>query len=174
MATTESKAKAAKAALVDATTKTQAAGKAAVKDLTSAAFSYPTFEMPEMFRSFAEQGLNQTRDAYARIKTAAEEATDVLEDSLETTRESMREVQFKALDVAKANADATFDLFRKLLTTTSVADAVQLQTAFARERFEAFVDYSKEVQASVTKASTEASKPAKAVFEKAFAAAKAA
>ena len=74
----------------------------------------------------------------------------MLEDSIETTRESVREVQFKALDLAKANADATFDLFRKLLTTTSVADAVQLQTAFARERFEAMVDYSKDVQATMT------------------------
>ncbi len=163
MATTKSKAKTAKAAAADAASK-------AAKD----PFSYPTFEVPEMFRSFTEQGVNQTREAYARMKTAAEEATDVLEDSLETTRESIREVQFKMLDAAKANADATFDLFRKLMTATSVADAVQLQTAFARERFEAFVDCSKDVQATVTKAGTEVSKPAKAAFEKAFSAAKAA
>lgn len=174
MASVESKAKAAKAAAADASEKVESLGKAAAKDFTNAAFSYPTFEMPEMFRSFAEQGMNQTREAYARMKNAAESATDVLEDSMETTRESIREAQFKALDIAKANADATFELVRKLLTTTSVADAVQLQTAFARERFEAFVDYSKDMQASVTKAGTEAAKPAKAVFEKAFSGAKAA
>ena len=127
-----------------------------------------------MFRSFAEQGLTQTREAYARMKSAAEEATDILEDSIETTRESVRDAQLKAIDLAKANTDATFDLFRKLLTTTSVADAVQLQTAFARERFEALVDYSKDVQATVTKVGTEASKPAKAIFDKALSAAKAA
>ena len=52
------------------------------------------------------------------MKSAAEEATDMLEDSMETTRESVREAQFKALEMAKANTDAAFDLFKQLLTTT--------------------------------------------------------
>jgi phasin len=170
----EPKARAAKPVAVETAQKTASEQISAAKDFTSAAFSYPTFEVPEINRSFAEQGLNQTRDAYARMKTAAEDATDILEDSIETARGNVREAQFKAIDLAKANADATFDLFRKLLTTTSVGDAVQLQTAFARERFEALVDYSKDVQATVTKVSTEASKPAKAIFDKALSAAKAA
>jgi phasin len=173
MASTESKVKVAKAAATDAAAKTAAAEKATAKDLM-AAFSFPSFEIPEFMRSFTEQGLNQSRETYARMKSAAEEATDMLEDSIETARGSVREVQFKALDMAKANADAGFELFRQLLGTTSVADAVQLQTAFARDRFEAMVDFSKDVQATVTKAGTEAAKPAQAMFEKAMSAAKAA
>lgn len=172
MASTEKTARAAKMA-GETATKTTAAQKSAAKD-AMAAFSLPNFEIPEIMRSFTEQGLNQTREAYARMKSAAEEATDILEDSLETAREGMREVQFKALDMAKANADASFELMRQLLGTTSVADAVQLHTAFARERFEAMVDYSKDVQATVTKAGTEATKPAQAMIEKAMAASKAA
>ena len=96
-------------------------------------------------------GMSQTREAYSRMKAAAEEATDLFEESFETTREGVREVQFKALDVVKENTDAALDLMRKLLTATSVADAVQLQTTFARERFEAMVDYSKDVQATWSK-----------------------
>jgi phasin len=174
MASTESKAKAAKASATETIEKTASAAKSAAKDFTGAAFSLPNFEVPEMFRSFAEQGMTQTREAYARIKSAAEDATDMLEDSMETTREGVREAQFKALEIAKANTDAAFDLFKQLLTTKSVADAVQLQTSFARERFEAIVDYSKYVQATNTKVGTEASKPAKAIFDKAMSAAKAA
>lgn len=158
---TEPKARAPKPAIVDAETKS------AAKE-AAAAFSFPTFEVPEMFRSFSEQGMNQTREAYARMKNAAEDATDILEESLETARETFRDAQFKAIDLAKANTDATFDLFRKLLTTTSVGDALQLQTAFARERFEALVDYSKDVQATITKVGSEASKPAKAMLDKAL------
>ena len=140
--------------------------RSAMKDAADFAFSYPKFEVPEYFRSLAEQTLFQTREGYARMKTAAEETTDMLEESLETTRESMREVQFKALDVAKANADASFDLARQLLGTSSVADAVQLQTAFVRERFEAFIDYSKDVQATLNKVGAEATKPAKEAFDR--------
>jgi phasin len=174
MATTETKARAAKAA-ADTTAKvTASTAKSAASDVADAAFAYPQFEVPEMFRSFAEQGLTQTRDAYARMKAAAEETTDIMEESFETTRDNVREVQFKALDVAKENADASFELVRKLLTVTSVADAVQLQTAFARERFEAFVDYSKDVQTTWTKVGAEAAKPARVLFDRALSQAKAA
>jgi len=150
------------------------AARSATKDMADAAFAYPSFEMPEAFRSFAEQGLSQTREAYARVKAATEEATGLMEESFEATRENVREVQFKALDAAQANAEATFDLFRKLLGTTSVADAIQLQTTFARERFEALVDYSKDVQSAMSKVGVEVAKPAKTIFDRAVTQAKAA
>lgn len=173
MASTEGKARAAKAAAAETIEKTAAAGKAATKDILGS-FPFAGFELPEFVRSFTEQGLNQTREAYARLKGAAEDATDILEDSLETTRESVREAQLKALDVAKANADASFELARQLLAARSVSDALQLQTTFARERFEALVDYSKDIQATLTKAGSEAAKPAKAIFDKTLNTAKAA
>lgn len=144
---------------------TEAAAETA-KEAMDADFSYPKFEVPEMVRSFAEEGLKQTREAYSRAKTAAEEATDLLEDSLETNRKSMQTAQLKALDMAKANADATFELMRKMLGATSVSDALEMQSAFARERFDAFVEYSKDVQELVSKAGADAGKPAKAIFEK--------
>jgi phasin len=154
--------------------KAAGAARFAAKDVADAAFAYPTFEVPEVLRSFAEQGLSQTRETYARVKAAAEEATDLIEESFEATREGVREVQFKALDAAQANTEATFDLMRKLMGVTSVADAIQLQTAFARERFEAFVDYSKDVQSTLTRFGAEASKPAKAIFDRALSQTKAA
>ncbi len=173
MANTDAKSRAAKAAAGTAE-KTTAAARSATQDMTDAAFAYPKMEVPEVFRSFAEQGLTQTREAYARMKAAAEETTDLLEESFETTRDGVREAQFKVLDAAQANAEATFELFRKLLTVTSPADVFQLQTAFARERFEAFVDYSKDVQSTLTKVGAEASKPAKVIFDRALTQAKAA
>ena len=60
MASTENKARAAKAAAADAT-KTIAAEKSTAKD-PMAAFTFPNFEFPEMMRSFTEQGVNQTRE----------------------------------------------------------------------------------------------------------------
>jgi phasin len=174
MANTETKTRAAAKAAADTTEKTASAAKSAAKDMADAAFAYPRIEVPEVFRSFAEQGLTQTREAYTRLKAATEEATDLIEESFETTRDGVREAQFKVLDAAQANAEATFELARKLLTVTSIADLVQLQTAFARERFEAFVDYSKDMQSTLTKVSAEASKPAKAIFDRTVAQAKAA
>jgi phasin len=169
MATTDKSARTAKAGAETA----EKTARTAAADLRDAVFTYPKFEVPEMFRSFAEQGMAQTRDAYAKMKNAAEEATDLVEESFETARAGVREVQFKALDAAKANADATFDLVRQLLNVTSIADAVQVQATFARQRFEAFVDYSKDMQTMLSKVSSEATKPAKTLFDKTLNAAQA-
>jgi len=147
---------------------------AAGHDAAEAAFSYSSFEVPEFVRTFAEQGLTQTRDAYARMKSAAEEATDLLETSLDANREKAREVQVKALDIAKENADATFELMRSLLAATSVADAFQLQSTFARGRFEALIEYSRDMQTAIGQAGAEAGKPATAFFGRTINGAKAA
>jgi hypothetical protein len=122
LATAEMTAKAADAA-ASTTENTASAARSAAENTASAArsvadaaFQMPQFEVPEAFRSMAEQTLTQTREAYSRMRDATSEATDLMEESLETTRDSLRDVQFKALDAAKNNADATFDFMRKLLS----------------------------------------------------------
>lgn len=159
---------------VNAAERTAGAARTVAKDMTDAAFAYPTTEVPEMMRSFAEQGLNQSREAYSRMKGAAEDATGMLEESFNANRENMRTVQYKTLDAAQANTEAAFDLFRKMLSVNSFADAVQVQTSFARERFEAFMDYSKDMQSTLTKVGAEAAKPAKAIMDRTMNQAKAA
>src|SRR5215468_3180328 len=52
-------------------------------------FEMPSFEMPHMevpaaFRELAEKSVSQAKDTYERMKSAAEEATDVLEDTYAT------------------------------------------------------------------------------------------
>lgn len=132
------------------------------------AWRVPSYEVPEALRAMTEQGIEQARESYARMKAVAEEATDMVEETVETTREGVLALQLRSLDAAKANADAYFDFTRKLLATRSVADAIQLQTAFARDRFEAFVDYTKEVQSDVTHLGEEAARPAREAFTKAL------
>src|SRR5262245_55357566 len=52
-------------------------------------FELPNFEMPKLeipaaFREFAEKSVSQAKETYERMKSAAEEATDVLEDTYAT------------------------------------------------------------------------------------------
>ena len=171
MATAKTTAANAKAAAK----KTTATVEKAVTETAEAVaetFNVKGFEVPEMFRSFAENGVNQARDHYAQFKTSAEDATDLIEETYETAREGMIDLQHKALDAAKQNADATFDFAKQFLAVTSVADAVQLQAKFAREQFEACADYSKEFQTSVSKIAEDTVAPSKAAFSKVISAAK--
>jgi phasin len=144
------------------------------RDAAEANFAYASFDVPEFIRSFAEQSLSQTRSAYGRMKQAVEETADLMEASVESSREGLRDAQVRALDLAKDNTDATFELARQLLATTSVAEAFQLQAAFARDRFEAFAAYSRAMQDTLSKAGADAAKPAKTLFERSLTVAKAA
>ncbi|HET9688455.1 MAG TPA: phasin, partial [Pseudolabrys sp.] len=47
-------------------------------------FEMPKFEVPTAFREFAEKGVAQAKENYEKVKSAAEKATDVLEDTYST------------------------------------------------------------------------------------------
>ena len=171
MATAKTTTANAKAA-AKKTTETVEKAIAETAEAIAETFNVEGFEVPEMFRSFAENGVNQAREHYAQFKANAGDATDLIEETYETAREGMIDLQHKALDIAKQNADATFDFAKQILGVTSVADAVQLQAKFAREQFDACADYSKEFQTSVAKIAEDTTAPSKAAFSKAFTAAK--
>ena len=64
--------------------------KKSVKAAAAAKFDMPNIEVPEMVREFAEKSVLQAKDAYARFKSAAEETTDVLEDTYTSATKGAR------------------------------------------------------------------------------------
>ncbi|MEO0384530.1 MAG: phasin [Pseudomonadota bacterium] len=137
-------------------------------------FPMSTADVPEAFRDMAEKGVSQAREGYAKAKAAAEEATDLLEESFETARGNTLDLSTDAMDAAKANIDAGFAFMKDFMAVKSVSEAVELQTAFARERFDASTAQAKDMQAKVTKMTEEASKPVKDAVAKSMEAFKAA
>lgn len=128
----------------------------------------PVIEMPPVFREFAEKSLAQAREGYSKMKVAAEDATDLVEDTYETTRKSAFAISVKALDVAKANSDASFAFAKDLFGAKTFAEVIELQSAFARKQFDAFGAQAKELQDLTQKFMTDATKPVTAQVEKTF------
>jgi len=134
------------------------------------AFSFPTpnFEFPNAFREFAEKSVAQARDNYARMKTAAEDATDLVEGTMETARDGAFAIGVKALDAAKSNSDASFALARDLMGAKTMSDVIELQSTFARSQFEAVAGQFKELQALAEKVFSDTTKPVTERVEKTF------
>lgn len=132
------------------------------------AFSVPNMEVPAAFREATEKGIESAREAYAKIKTAAEDATDLMEDTFETSRQGVVEFNHKAVDAAKANADAAFSFMKDLMAAKSVAEAIELQSSYAREQFDALSAQTKDMQEFATKLSTDVTAPVKEAVEKTF------
>ncbi len=70
-------------------------------------------EVPTAFRELAEKGVAQAKENYEKVKSAAEQATDVLEDTYSTASKGCASYGLKLIETARANSDATFDLFER-------------------------------------------------------------
>ena len=124
-------------------------------------FDMPKFEVPTAFREFAEKGVAQAKENYERVKSAAEKATDVLEDTYSTASKGCASYGLKVIETTRANSDATFDLFTELMTAKSYSEVVELYSAFWRKQFDATIAQAKELSEHAQKVATETVEPIK-------------
>ena len=124
-------------------------------------FDIPKFEVPTAFREFAEKGIAQAKENYEKVKSAAEQATDVLEDTYSTASKGCASYGIKLIETARANSDATFDLMGELMTAKSYSEVVELSSAYLRKQFDAVITQAKELSEHAQKVATETVEPIK-------------
>src|SRR5262249_61631062 len=114
-------------------------------------FDLPKFEMPAAFRDIAEKSVSQAKENYEKMKAAAEEATDLLEDTYATATKGCADYGVKVIEAARENTNAAFDFASQLMTVKSLSEAVELSTSHVRKQFEALTAQSKELVAIAQK-----------------------
>lgn len=127
-------------------------------------FDMPSMEMPAAFREFAEKGIAQAKDNYEKVKSAAEQATDALEETYSTASKGCSDYGLKVIETARANSNAAFDLFGELMTAKSYAEVVEKTTSYMRNQFETFTAQAKELSEHAQKVATETAEPLKESF----------
>ena len=136
-------------------------------------FEMPKFEMPKMevpaaFREIAEKGVAQAKEHYEKMKTAAEDATEMLEDTYATASKGCSGYGLKLIETARANSNAAFDLFGAVLSAKSYSEVVELYTAYIRSQFDTVTAQAKELADHAQKVATETIEPMKESFTSAF------
>ena len=132
---------------------------------------FPTFDATaatDQFRALAEKGVEQTKEAYSKMKANAEDAQKVLESTFETARSASSDLSLKSIAAMRANSEAAFSHLEALVGVKSVSEFLELQTAYLRKRVEMTVEQAKDMQALSSKAAEEVGKPIKDAFEKAM------
>ena len=147
--------------------------KAAPAAFEMPSFELPNFELPKMeipaaFRELAEKSVSQAKETYEKMKSAAEEATDVLEDTYATTTKGVSDYGLKMIEAARENTNATFDFASRLMTVKSLSEVVELSTAHTRKQFEAISNQSKQLIAIAQKVAADTAEPMKESLGKAF------
>ncbi|MEM5471610.1 phasin family protein [Hoeflea sp. AS60] len=145
----------------------------ATKKTTTSAemYEFPSFDVSKMtdsYREMADKSVNQTKEAYAKVKTVSEDATKAIETTLETAQAGTVELSLKAIDAARGNVEHSLSHMEALLGVKSVAQMIELQTGFFRKQAEMMADQAKTMQEATRKLAEEVSKPSKTVAEKAM------
>ncbi|WP_324288389.1 phasin family protein [Hoeflea alexandrii] len=136
----------------------------ATKKTTTSAemFEFPTFDVSKMtdsYREMADKSVNQTKEAYAKAKTVAEDATKAIESTLETAQAGTVDLSLKAIDAARGNVEHSLSHMEALLGVKSVAQMIELQTGYFRKQAEMMADQAKTMQEAARKLAEDVSKP---------------
>ncbi len=138
---------------------------------TDDVFSLNAFDpakVSDAFRDFAEKGATQSKEAYAKMKAAAEDATKTVEATLESAQSGTVELGLKAIDALRTNAESSLSHMEALLGVKSLSELFELQTAFIRKQAELAVEQAKSMQEATKKVAENVAKPGKDAAEKAM------
>jgi phasin len=124
-------------------------------------FDIPTVEVPKIMRELAEKSVVQAKDAYAKFKSAAEETTDMLEDTYTMATKGASEFNLKALEALRVNVNSAFDYTSQLLASKNLAEAVELSSSHVRKQFETLSAQAKDLATIAQKVATKTSEPIK-------------
>jgi phasin len=126
------------------------------------------FEVPEQMRAFAEKGVSQARDNYAKFKDVAESHNGTIEAVFTTVSKGASEYSAKLMEMMKANTTASLDFTHQLFGVKSPSEAMELWTTHARKQFETLQAQAKELAELGQKVATETAEPIKTSASKLF------
>ncbi|MEZ2142413.1 MULTISPECIES: phasin [unclassified Bradyrhizobium] len=124
------------------------------------------FEVPEQMRAFAEKGVSQARENYAKFKDAAETHNGTVEAVFTSASKGASEYTAKLVEFMKANSSAQLDFAQQLFGAKSPSEALELWTGHARKQLETFQSQAKELVELSQRVANETAEPIKASASK--------
>jgi len=120
------------------------------------------FEVPEQMRAFAEKGVSQARDNYAKFKDAAESHNSAIEAVFTSASKGASTYSAKVMEFVKANTTSALDFAQELLGAKTPSEALELWTTHTRKQYETLTAQAKELAELSQKCAAEAVEPIKA------------
>jgi len=105
------------------------------------------FEIPQQIRDLTEQNLKQAQAAYEQLADFMIKSMSAWTGAMpeNTVASGFKEVQDRAVEMAKKNADAAFALAGKVSKSKDLQEILMLQMRFAQEQIQAFASQTQEL-----------------------------
>ena len=104
------------------------------------------FEIPQQMRDLTEQNIKQAHAAYEQLTDFVTKAVGAWTDALPASPvvAGFKEVQDRAAEIAKKNADSAFALVEKIAKAQNFQEILTLQTQFAQDQMKALITQTQE------------------------------
>ena len=105
------------------------------------------FEIPQSLRDLAEQNIKQAHAAYEQLTDLVTKTVGAWTDAMPSNPivADLKEVQDRAVEIAKKNADSAFALVEKIAKAQNFQEILTLQTQFAQDQMKAFTTQTQEL-----------------------------
>ena len=106
------------------------------------------FQIPRQMRDLAEQNIKQAHAAYEQLTDFVTKAVGAWAGALPASPvvAGFKEVQDRAAEIAKKNADSAFALVEKIAKAQNFQEILTLQTQFAQDQMKALTTQTQEFQ----------------------------
>lgn len=111
-----------------------------------------------------DRGLSKVRTLLSSARPSPETWSGPLAASASEASRGLAEINGKWLDLMRVQIDATFNLWRSMLTVRSFGEAVELQARELRKQFETTTAHAKDIAATTRRVAAEAVWPMRAAF----------
>jgi phasin len=127
-------------------------------------FDMPLFAMPGIFRGFAEQGVERTKESYEKMNAVSKEIAEILQETYSTNAKGAAAYGAKVIEISGANTNSAFDFLVHLMETRSVSDIVNLSATQGRKNLEVASTQNRELWELTQRLATETAEPIKKSF----------
>lgn len=105
--------------------------------------------------------MEQSRQAYGKLKDASEQATHTLEATLENVHNGSLTLSKRAIEGMRAQAEMNFSHMEKLASVRSMAELIEMQTSFLRRQIEMATDQARDMQSLSQSVAQDVMRPAR-------------
>jgi phasin len=130
------------------------------------AMAEPMRDIQAQMRDAAEKGVDETRQAFERLRVVAEDATSAFETSMKTAADGVQAFNLKVVEAMRATAEANFDFLTALVSVRSLSEAIELNTEHARKSFDALSAQSKDLGETARKLAADVASPLRETLDK--------
>jgi hypothetical protein len=105
------------------------------------------FEIPQALRDVTEQNIKQAHITYEQLTDFITKAVGAWMGAMPASPmvAGFKEVQDRAAEIAKKNADSAFALIEKMAKAQNIKDVLTLQTQFAQDQMKALTMQTQEL-----------------------------